>query len=429
MIVLNKLKRLCGTLAKRNHPGFIFTLRYFQYKPAPIIAMHRRLFFLSLKTPRDFILNIIGGLRWISYHVWKKNYKCYRFKALRSFLASHPNRIKVILDILQLSVCNFIPPRCYVKCQLYKKSKNEHAFYYFYSFQSSYFHDYTNRHMPRYQQSRALIADKYQFETALQKIGISTIKSELFSTTRSQNHYHALLQKRRFFCKPNNASASKDAFLLDYDPKLDCYFIDILNEGLLTSPSQIHAYLRQVCRRHRFLLIQPLVENIPELQQWSSRDVLTTIRIITGKNSVSSEEIPTLLYVQMEHPLQIKEAIEHNFNEPFAAIPLNIITLDVDPVFKQRKHDSYYENIRLSEQLKRLIQQGIVYCQQAHKQLLNLRSVAFEITLALSDPMILEANYNWDIEMLYNVIDANSLDRDNTHPAALWLKTLIEEIA
>ena len=423
--MLNKIKRITKVLLQRKHPGFLFTLRYFQPKPKPIIAMHRRLFLLSCKSPLGCCLSLIGGLRWITYYAWKKSYWCYRLKIRKLFLTS-PRHI-VAFNMLRLSVCHLVPPRCYLKYRLYEAKQTKDAFNYFYQIQLPYFHDYSNRHVNGYHESRRLLADKYQFELALQKIGIPTIKSEFFLTNHYQDNAPLLLQKRRFFCKPNQASASEDAFLLDYDPTLSQYTIDNLNEGILTNPIQIDTYLRQVCRRHPALLIQPVIEDIPELKQWSARNVLTTIRIITGKYTTTSAELPSLLYVQMELPLDVKEATEHHFSEPFAYVPLHVISLDVDPVFKQKKCNPYYDNIYLSEQLKHAIRQGIIYCQKTHQQLLQLRSAAFEIVLELSGPMILEANYNWNIEWLYHVLEENSVPDGNPHPAALWLKTLVDE--
>ena len=77
----------------------------------------------------------------------------------------------------------------------------------------------------------------------------------------------------------------------------------------------------------------------------------------------------------------------------------------------------------ISTELKQLLRTGIDYCIEAHHQLLDLRSVAFDLIIGESGPLILEANYNWSIEMLYYVIDLAS--NEVTHPAHKWIRSVV----
>ncbi|HBM17345.1 MAG TPA: hypothetical protein DD381_13540, partial [Lentisphaeria bacterium] len=48
------------------------------------------------------------------------------------------------------------------------------------------------------------------------------------------------------------------------------------------------------------------------------------------------------------------------------------------------------------------ISQSLDLCVYAHSKLIALKSVAFDLFITNEGPLIIEANFNWDIEMLYN---------------------------
>ena len=76
----------------------------------------------------------------------------------------------------------------------------------------------------------------------------------------------------------------------------------------------------------------------------------------------------------------------------------------------------------ISEPLKAQLNTGIAHCIHAHHQLLDVRSGAFDIILSDKGVVLVEANYNWSVEMLYNVIEGDPLT--SSHIAAIWLQSM-----
>ncbi len=82
----------------------------------------------------------------------------------------------------------------------------------------------------------------------------------------------------------------------------------------------------------------------------------------------------------------------------------------------------YDADLVLSSTVKEMLAKACDICAGCHRKLFPIRSVGFDVALSPQGPVIIEANYNWDIELLYRVIQDL---RDNSL-GALWLKELYE---
>ncbi|WP_231865145.1 hypothetical protein [Francisella hispaniensis] len=113
--------------------------------------------------------------------------------------------------------------------------------------------------------------------------------------------------------------------------------------------------------------------------------------------------------------------MENNNKQQFYNIlPLNINTLDIDLThISEFKDKAKFKNLQIPETLKEKIKIAINKCIKTHERL-NIRAIAFDIIISPSDVVIIEANYNWDIEILYQAFGHNNKD----HIAKLWLENL-----
>ena len=141
----------------------------------------------------------------------------------------------------------------------------------------------------------------------------------------------------------------------------------------------------------------------------------TTMRIITASIE-KSNMVPQAIYAQLEIPL-----LENNNKRQFYNIlPLDIDTLDINlkymPEFKEK---SKFENIKLNATIKDDIKTAIQKCLNTHQNL-KLRAIAFDIILSPKGPIIIEANYNWDISLLYRAFD----HKQKNNIAKVWLESL-----
>ena len=412
--------RIIAKIVRSKKPSFIMSVDFLNPKSSRIISLHRRLFFLSCCRPINLIINLIAYARWVGYYTWVLSYKASTKQTEEQLQEYGLTRLELFLELVKLGLIHIIPPRYYFIYQFYKNNNKKKILNYVYNQQQPYFHDNSNRNFKQYKQDVKLIGDKYQFTIALQKIDIPTVSSELCNTLALKQRPWLLLQKKAMFVKPNIGSKSKDAFLIEYDSGKDKYELTPIHGSVMKHHFDIECYLKKIVSRHNTLLLQPMVSEHAEIKKISSQNASTTVRIITGKSASSPCIPPKLLYLQLEIPC-VKE--KKSIVQYYTILPLDLNTLDIDPVFKC-KSSYYQENDQvISDELKLMMRTAINYCVLAHHKLLNLRSVSFDVILSEEGPVILEANYNWSVEMLYNVIQTDPFDQDDMHPAAQWLNS------
>lgn len=408
------MKRLVKALKSNKQPRFIFHPRYIIPTLTGPLALHRTLFFLSCKKPKYLALNIYAYMRWLSITAWKLSYTA----TLKHHDKTEQSKCSLFFSLIKFALLHNIAPRYYFKYEFDKPQNKKQAFNYIYNAELPYFHDYSNQNFPHYKQAAKLIGNKHAFAEALYKLGFPTVQGKIYKTQDLRNQPSILYAKKALFCKPNNGSRSMDAFLIIYDKKKEQYHIKPVTQPDIHETHAIAAYLAQVFLRHNTLLIQNFIEDHPEIQVISQQEASTTVRIITEKLHPGPSSSAQLLYLQLEIP---KEKQAQQF---YTILPLALDSLDIDPIFKskQRNNEPEAPYPVISEALKKELKQSIALCCQAHAQLLDTRSISFDVILSKTGPVILEANYNWSIEMLYHVIN---IRKPATHPAAYWLEHII----
>ena len=165
----------------------------------------------------------------------------------------------------------------------------------------------------------------------------------------------------------------------------------------------------------RAFLVQPFIEDHPAFNSDPSIKAATLVRVITVKMTPTSAA--KIIHTQLEKPRQ--EPLFYN------KIPLHWESLDVDPIFQTRFPLRQKEVPSLSNALKELIRESQDFCLKAHQHLLNLNSVAFDVIISEQGPFLLEANFNWHIAPLYQVLPFSHLMEESDHPAGQWLRHVL----
>jgi hypothetical protein len=409
------MKRLIQALKTNKQPRFILHPYYMLPKLKGPIALHRKLFFLSCKNPARLMLNLYSYLRWVSITAWVLSYRA----TLKNHSKTEQSKPALFFSLLKLTLGHGIAPRYYFKYMLDQPQNKKQAFTYFYNAELPYFHDYTNQNFPHYKQATQLMGDKHAFALALDKIGLPSVQSTMYKTQDLRMNPSMLYAKKTRFCKPNHASRSCDAFLIMYDAQTALYHIKPITQPDIHDKQAMSTYLNQVFSRHDTLLIQDFIEDHPDLKALSQQEPTTTVRIITEKSDDKPSTLPQLLYLQLELP---QEKQEQQF---YTILPLTLDSLDVDPVFQSKNKNTPKKPYPIiSNALKNELKHAISICLQAHQTLLPIRSASFDVIISNTGPVILEANYNWSIELLYHVIDNQ---KSTFHPAAHWLKRVASE--
>lgn len=407
------MKHLLKRLKMSQQPRFIFHPSYVRPKLTGALALHRQLFFLSNKHPAHAIFNLFTYLRWLSITAWVLSYKA----TLKNHNTTRHNKVSLFFNLLKFTLKHGIAPRYYFKYEFDKLQNKKQALSYFYNAELPYFHDYTNQKFSNYKQAAQLMGDKQAFALALQKIGLPAVQGTIYTTHDLRTHPSILYAKKTQFCKPNRGSRSCDAFLIVYDEKTTLYHIKPITHPDIHDTKAISTYLDQVFSRHDTLLIQDFIEDHPDIQAISQQAATTTVRIITEKSDDQPGTPSQLLYLQLELPQEKQEQQFYNI------LPLALDSLDVDPVFiVNNKNTPNKPYPVIPRTLKKELKHAIALCLQAHTTLLAVRTASFDVIISSTGPVILEANYNWSIELLYHVID---LDKPASHPAAHWLESMI----
>ena len=421
------ISRLFTKIRLAKRPGFIFSIYYFHPFPTPMMALHRQLFFLSCRHPIRLALNGIAYIRWVGYYSWVSCYKACKTRTPEQLIDYGLSRRALYFALLRLAIGNLIAPHYYFKYQLYKK---EHTpFDYLYNQELPQFHDLSNKHLKDFKAAAKLIGDKDRFSHELRKIGLPAIHSESFNTNALQEDPSLLFRKQRVFCKPNTGSQSTDTFLIDYVASDNSYRLEPIQGQTLSDPQEIDHYLQKIIARNKNLLVQPVIVNHSEIKKIAPETAATTVRIITAKRGDSPQAEVELIYLQLEIPNEktTVSSTKNKINQFYTILPLDLKTLDVDPMFKQKTTFPEKCNIDISEVLKHFLRESIEYCMQAHQQLLNLRTVSFDVIIGEEGPIIIEANYNWSIELLYFVVTTNVTNAEHTHPSYRWLQSVAEK--
>lgn len=396
------IRRAITKLWHTRKPTFIMSPAFLKPNSPPMVHLHRQIWLSSCRHPVGFFINFFAILRWIGYYTWKLSFKACKTRTDQQLQEYGLTRLALFRALVKLGLLNFISPHYYFKYQFYKPEQAPKKLDYIYTQELPYVHDHSNRHFKQSQQARTLISDKYRFSCALQEMGVPTVASTIHDTSLWQGNPCWLLQKKTLFCKPNNASQSKDAFLIAYSAETNVYQIVPVQGNIVVLPQEIEAYLKKIIARHRLLLLQPFLTDHPEIKKLASQPATTTVRIITIKSADTPQLSPQLLYLQLEIPNQKQATSGQQY---YTLLPLDRRTLDVDATFKNKPWCLEKQDITISEALKMLLRQSIDYCILAHQTLLDLRTVSFDVIIGEMGPVILEANYNWSVELLYHVND------------------------
>lgn len=410
---MKSLKKAWEHIKNNKQPRYIFHPRYILPNLTGALALHRRLFFLSHKNPLHLMFNMYAYIRWVTITAW---ILCYK-STLKNYKQAKKSKFVLFFNLLMLALKHGIPPRYYFKYEFDQPQNKKQAFTYFYNAELPYFHDYTNQNFSHYKQAVQLIRNKQGFAEALKQIGLPVVPGKIYKTQDLRHQPFLLYAKKTHFCKPNHGSRSCDAFLMVYNANTTLYHIKPITQPDIYGDQEISHYLDQIYSKHDILLIQEFIEDHPDVQAISQQEPTTTVRIITEKSDDQAETLPKLLYLQLELPTKKQKQQFYNI------LPLALSSLDIDPVFiLKNKNLSDEPYPAISDAIKKELKHAITLCLEAHKALLAVRSVSFDVILSKTGPIILEANYNWSIELLYNVIDMN---QPASHPAAYWLENIL----
>lgn len=417
---LSSLIRQCQyVLIQPVPPRCFFYFPWLFWSSQSKAALHKRLFWFNMTLGKQAIVQWIIYFRWIIYGAL--------FVAARTSIRLSEQRLhelnltrrQLFLDLLQQGYRYVLSSGDYFFFELYKKSRRQHIAQFVFHQHLPTFHHVSNQPFANWQASMRLISDKYQFSLALKKHNLPTVDTQCYTSREIQNNLAIVFKKSTIFCKPNHGSHSQHAFMVDYNDSTETYRIIPIHGSTIEKNSDITRYLNRVWQSDSLWVMQPLLEDHMALGTKQQNNACTTVRIVTGRQRPPDQ--PQLLYLQLEIPREkIPTSSSRPYQQLYSIFPLHWQTFEIDPVF-QTKYPARCKHLPvIAPALKVLLQQSITDCIAAHQQLLDLCSVGFDVVLTPEGPVILEANYNWSVPSLYQVIEDEPLQ--SHHPASTWLR-------
>ncbi|AJI57628.1 hypothetical protein LA02_921 [Francisella philomiragia] len=412
---MKKIRRLLQSIFFTKQPSFIISARYLYNFSNMYIKTHRAIFFRSFKRIDLIIINLIAMLRWLSFYAWLTSYKVTKATSVQKLdEAGIKNKFSLYLRLVKLAIFNFIPPHYYFKYKLYKND----FIYFFYSKQNSLLHAYSDRYFEQSKKITKLISDKHAFLEFLDNNDLQTNYSYKVPLHKIFQDHGIIFKKQKVFCKPNVANRSTGALFIDYDISTEDYrLVTLVDKKEVYGKCDILDFVQRYYSCDEILLIEEFIEDDDDIKKLSQHPTdSTTMRIITATVGID-DFAPQVIYTQLEIP-----AFENNYRQQFYKIlPLNIETLDIDltnmPDFEDKQK---LADMQLSANIKDKIYAAIDKCIKTH-EMLTVRAIAFDVILSSQQSIIIEANYNWDIELLYRSYRPNQTQ--NT-VAQEWLENL-----
>ncbi len=333
---------------------------------------------------------LLSLFMWYGYHAWKMPLKFVILKRKNLKTESPLSLITHFFRMMRLSYGYTLPPHYYLKYKLFNQNRNAHLLYY-YKKELPYYHEVSNSGIKDWKASRQLIGDKVKFAKALDKLGIPTVPT-LSIVEKSSESIDSFFMKKDLFCKPACGSQSINAFHLKYISQEGRYELCPIHGQILSEEKVVRKYLEEVITSSKEMLIQPFIIEHPEIRKLSGVEGITTFRIIT---ELADDAQINVIYIQMEVPMPEKKNCKQFYN----IVPLDITTFASIPIphFREVK----LPELHLPDSVKPTLKEAVSYCLKAHKELLNLSSVSFDCVITDNDPLIIEANFNWNVEMLH----------------------------
>lgn len=410
----NKIKKFLQRVFYTKQPNFIVSSKYLTNFSNAHIKTHRAVFLNSFKRVDLIVVNILAIVRWVGYYAWINSYKVSKTTSKEKLQkAGLKSVFSLYLRLLKLSVFNFIHPSYYFKYKLYEKK----IMGFFYSKESSILHIYSDRKFKQLKSVRNIISDKYAFLEFLQENKLQTNYSCKVTLQDILKDPSIVLKKQKVFCKPNVANRSLGALRIDYDSSIDDYkLLTLIEKKEVFGENNIIEFMSQYYAANDSILIEPFIEDDVDIKELSQHPTdTTTMRIITAtidEYNFTSETI----YIQLEIPM-----LNSSKQQFYNILPLDIKTLNIDltkvPDYEGKDK---FVGMQLSLNLKHKILSAIDTCLKAHNKL-KIRAIAFDIVLSPQQPIIIEANYNWDIEILNRLSETSGL---HNHIAQTWLENL-----
>ncbi|WP_157678372.1 sugar-transfer associated ATP-grasp domain-containing protein [Oleiphilus messinensis] len=334
-------------------------------------------------------MNVFYFVRWVSFSGWRRSFTITRFLGPQIQKETGLSILRQLVGVLYLVLYYSVPPINYYYFKFYLPGRRKQILSYVYNLELPAFHVWCNQ--GRYVTDEVdLVSNKYLFAQKAFGAGLPVVETLLYIHRGRQINHQVLLNlsSQPLFCKPNRGSSGNGAFCINTDGKLGTFKVSTL-AGESFGGDAAEVFLTRQFSREDYL-VEPFLNNHPEMAHLTN--VLDTIvlRVITVQTNNDRSVYCCYLEIPYQHE-----------NTPFLGVcPVDEGTGFLQPLVLPLvgKESAVLLNLdSLTTWALPYWQESIQIALSAHKLVANLASVAWDIVISESGPVLLEGNTNWDV--------------------------------
>lgn len=395
-MVLVKLKRINTILRSawnRPMPYGLISIAFLNPYASPKVKRHRKLFCKGpAHIPLLFIIlcNIALWLRWIFFIAWRTTYTCVQKYGSEIEATFKISKTQQFTACLALALAHCIPPSAYYRFKFYLTPASRPFWNYIYSNELPAYH--LRHDNPGSAKQRSLLSDKQGFANRMRAHGISVAEGQLLPV----GYQYAQLPLQHGiskFLKPTVGFGSLGAFSLYIDHTGNPKIRDIKGNHYEGRAAKRH--MEALFAKQAYLL-QPRYTNHQHFESLlEESDEAITLRIITwwcNDNILpycAFLEVPILNRDKNKNYLAVQVDCENGV--AIADSLDRMIHCDTDVISRYKK--------KLDNFTVPLWHKCLENNKLAHRQFPDVHSIAWDNIITPDEPILLEGNSNWGIEL------------------------------
>ncbi len=353
------------------------------------IRLHRRVFlraWAGLPLPLRMLVVLYTELLWLVFFGWKQ-----LFRSFGKFRKLFKDRYGVSLtrqfvDLLNLAFLHGVPPHFYYSCGLILQPRAE-WFYTIFTHELPHWHQVfsgSNNSI----NARRLLSDKNIFAGDAVRAGLAVVPVSDVLRRGEAIRREEIFKESDCFVKPVTGSGGRDCFELFYNRAAREYLLRGRED--LKGEENIVDFLAKRTAEQDFI-IQPLLFNHPQVDNFCNPSGLVTIRLVTARGSDGTMVIGAVFEIPradsrvtwhlfgidcvkgeiLAHPEYLRLLMKENAAEPA-------------PDLSGKSVPFWAEILRL--------------CTDAHSILVpEILSVGWDVVITPAGPSLLEGNVNWSV--------------------------------
>ena len=373
---------------KRKIPHAIFSWRYLMPGQSDAVKLHRKVFLNAWpQLPRYVwcLIALYSYSLWYFFYAWQAIYSVWKKNSEALCQDARVSRGKQLADLFLLAFLHSSPPQFYYYYRLYCYAECDWLNF-VYTHELPHWHNIMSPCMGK--RSVQLMAHKHEFAIEMAKHGMPVVITKQFVKAGETLSDDEIFSTQSIFLKPEHGSRKTGCYELEYNHRNKQYRLNNEDGNACYDKNTIRSKINKSINEQNYL-IQPLLYNHPELEKRCGCKPLITVRLITAVVENTTRVVSGVLEVPTCS----------GFNQVFS------ITIDIaNGALKAFPRHIRPATDERQESLRKLIgfqlphwDEVISTAKLAHKQLMDIATIGWDLAITEKGVKLLEGNINWGV--------------------------------